>query len=957
MEIKNIRIIICTSDDSEMIKDGRQIKALANELNNKSNNAFIIVENVRASQVGEYLAKLHESELVFVLFYDSVSKEQREYFDRAVSLYKEKSNPVVVPYIKYVDDIDNVTEEISALQEYIGDELHLYYKSYGSSEALKLAVMLQLCQSGYVGLDVSIKDGKISYGTDEEIDTANIPMFANNDNLSSLKSTLAKLDKTLTGYFENPTPEKQEKYKSVLAKRSALMRQIVQAEKDLLEKMKEFVSSTSGGELDTDQMMAYRFMENGDVELALELLDSTAICEDLKNCEKAIETAKENMQRDIYKLCQRIDALDMMALTPEIMKEKQALLEEIRGYILKYPELNPIPLYRYAIFLKQHNNTAYAYKLAEEFYGRAKDKASVGAALNMMLELSVRMGLYEKAIEYGNIILSDNASHPSEVAAASYHLARVYHDMKEYETAEGLYIRSAETESELAKVSPYSNDKLSAIYQSLAALYKDMCTEAIGMDKKKYIEKALLYCEKSVSAARRMVQYNDAYCFKVGLAESLQAMGTLLASLGYREEATECFAESEDILKILVSADPEAYESKLASLYRSIATLFASIYYGTRQSIDVYLSTSSKYYEKAIGIYQRYIISGETRFAGALADIYEELGKLYYNNKNPEKAIVYFDRQTAIVDSVKYDDEKNYHMLSALYERNGRVYAMLKNEDKSMGCHIKSVNYCIKLVQKEPTYLGQLVIRLSSMLDSILRIGGTDAAYNVINEYVGEYCTLARQGGHIYEERIAHLFSAFGNTASDRGELHDAIGYYMKAVEFYEKVADDSNTLCIERLAELSAAVAMLLCSKAGDKENGILYLGKAFGYYGKLTESDFHKYADDFIKVTRTAAVISLELSEEAEAYDYFMECIRACKGRLQENPKSNLWIFTDCQYNIARLLLSSNKQAAGHHIKIAYEFCKELKETDEERYNDLMPKILRLYDIIIPDTETRPL
>ena len=40
MEIKNIRIIICTSDDSEMIKDGRQIKALANELNNKSNNAF-----------------------------------------------------------------------------------------------------------------------------------------------------------------------------------------------------------------------------------------------------------------------------------------------------------------------------------------------------------------------------------------------------------------------------------------------------------------------------------------------------------------------------------------------------------------------------------------------------------------------------------------------------------------------------------------------------------------------------------------------------------------------------------------------------------------------------------------------------------------------------------------------------------------------------------------------------
>ncbi|MBQ2798579.1 MAG: hypothetical protein IJF09_04260 [Ruminiclostridium sp.] len=116
MEIKNIRIIICTSDSNEMIKDSRQIKALVNELNNKSESSFIIVETVKASQVEEYLGKLGESELVFVLFYDTVSKEQREYFDRAVSLYKEKSNPVVVPYIKYVGDIDNVTEEISAIE-------------------------------------------------------------------------------------------------------------------------------------------------------------------------------------------------------------------------------------------------------------------------------------------------------------------------------------------------------------------------------------------------------------------------------------------------------------------------------------------------------------------------------------------------------------------------------------------------------------------------------------------------------------------------------------------------------------------------------------------------------------------------------------------------------------------------------------------------------------------------
>ncbi len=953
MEIKNIRIIICTSDSSEMIKDSRQIKALANELNNKSENTFVIVETVKASQVEEYLDKLCESELVFVLFYDTVSKEQRSYFEKAVEIYKDKSNPIVVPYIKYTDDIDDVTEEISALQEYIGEELHLYYKSYNSSEALKLAVMLQLCQSGYVGLDFSVKDGKISCGTGEEIDTADIPMFSNNDNLTSLKSTLAKLDKTLTGYFEDPTPEKQVKYKPILAKRSAVKKQIAQAEKDLLDKMKEFVNSTSGNELDRDQIMAYRFMENGDVELALELLDSTAICEDLKVCEKTIEAAKENMQRDIDKLCQRIDALDMKALSVETVKEKGQLFEEIRGYILKYPELNPTPLYRYAIFSKLHNNTELAFKVTQEYYSRVKDTESSDAALTMLMDLSIRMGLYEKAKEYGNIILSRTNSHPMNISEVCYHLARIYQDEKSYKKSEEFYIRTIGTELALVKVNPYRNDKLSAVYQCIATLYNDMCIADNGGNKDVYIGKALHYCEMSVSAAREMLKYDKHTVFKAGLAESLQALGTLYSNLGHSKEAAECFAECEEILHNLAYTDPAAYEPKLASLYNGIAVLFADTYFSDNRNNRIYFEQSREHYEKAITIYHRCILEGEKRFSLSLADTYENMGMLCYKDRNPEEAIICFERQTMLIDAVKHDNNKELHRLSDLYERNGRVYAILKDEDKSMNSHAKAVMYSIKIAQREPAYITQLAFRLASTLDSILRLGSTDTAYGIINEFVANYCELARRGEFIYEERVGFLFAKLGDTALEREMLYDAVDYYAEALKFYEKITREGDAASIVRSAEMSADIGTLLCGMPKDKKNGIAFYKKAFIYYRMLTEIDYHKYADDFISVARRTGAISLELSEEEEACKYFMECIRACKDRLQHNPKDNLWVFTDCHYNLARMFLTRDRESARLHITVARDFCGQLKNINEKAYNSLSPVVSELYDIIFPEQE----
>ncbi len=942
MDIKTIRIIVSVSDNSEMLGDCRQIKSLINELNNRSDGVCIIVETVKAEMAEEYISKLSDCELVFVLFYDTVSNSQRKYFDKAVESYRDNSKPLVVPYIKYIDDIDDVTDEIATLQKHIGEGLHHYYKSYNSGDALKLAVMLQLSEAGYLGLDLSVRNGRINYGGEEEIDTANIPMFANNANLESLKSTLAKLDKTLSGYFEDPTPEKQEKYKSILAKRSDIITRIAEAEKDLFAKMREFVGNTSKGNLDIDQIMAYRFMENGEVELALELLDSTAICQDLKLSEQAIEDAKDRMQRDIDKLCQRIDALDMKIPTLEIVREKGQLFDEIRGYILKYPELDPTPLYRYAIFQKQHNNTELAFRVAEEYYGRVKDTEASDDALLMLLELSVRVGYRKNAKEYGNSILAKENAHPLRVSEACYHLARIYQDEGNYKKSLELYNKSAEIENGFAAKDPYRNDKLSAIYQCMATLYNDMAMNMRDGYSEQYASRAVGCCEMSVGAARRMLEFDDYIGFRSGLAESLQALAVLYTNHGYTEEAIKLFAESEAILQEISGTDPLAYESKLASLYNSAAILYEKIYHREGCEISEYFDLCREYYESAVKIYQKYIVAGEVRFAYELANTYGRIGTLYYNDGKLAQAIENYDRQLSILDSVRGEDIRIIYDLPKLYERNGKIYAILKNEDKSMNCYMKALMYCIKITKEEPAYLREFAVTLSAASDGIITLGNPAPAVSMLNEFIEQYCRIADDGKYHYENRVAYLYIKLGDTAYRNKIYKEAFKYYNTALELYEKACRENDVPGIEKPAQLCEKIGTLLSERIRDYEYSAEFYKKSFVYYRMLTEIDFHKFADAYIWVARLVAITSLEFSDE-QALKYYMECVRACKQQMTHNPVRCRWIYTDCHYSIAKLFLPYDKERAKQHIMIAYESCEKMKDYNTGHYDVLSSVITK--------------
>ena len=181
--------------------------------------------------------------------------------------------------------------------------------------------------------------------------------------------------------------------------------------------------------------------------------------------------------------------------------------------------------------------------------------------------------------------------------------------------------------------------------------------------------------------------------------------------------------------------------------------------------------------------------------------------------------------------------------------------------------------------------------------------------------------------------------------------LYDAVDYYTEALKFYEKITMEGDASSIVRSAEMSTDIGTLLCGMPKDKKNGIAFYKKAFIYYRMLTEIDFHKYADDFISVARRTGIVSLELSEEEDAYKYLMECIRACKDRLKHNPTDNLWMFTDCHYNLAKMFLTRDKDSARLHITVARDFCEELKNIDEKAYNSMSPAISMLYDIIFSE------
>ena len=65
----------------------------------------------------EYDKEIADSELVFFLFFKKVGDYTRHEFEVALEAYKNHQKPKIITYFKYVDSIDDATDEVKSFMD------------------------------------------------------------------------------------------------------------------------------------------------------------------------------------------------------------------------------------------------------------------------------------------------------------------------------------------------------------------------------------------------------------------------------------------------------------------------------------------------------------------------------------------------------------------------------------------------------------------------------------------------------------------------------------------------------------------------------------------------------------------------------------------------------------------------------------------------------------------------
>ncbi len=357
----------------------------------------------------EFDKLLCDSDLVFFLFFSKVGEYTKHEFDIALESYKTKQKPKIVTYFKCVDEADMVAEDVKSFMNMLDTELRHYYNVYREIDTLKLGIFMQIKLMRLDSTELAIENGKLMYGKTQIAETKNIPMFGANDKLNRVRREYEEAEEKLRvakiAFFENGTDEAYLSFSEAASKKEEAEKALRDLEIAILavaEKMYEVTSN--GSKISDKQKAAYRYMERGEWELALTILDKDDILAELSHNEKLGDAMQERIAINSREILQRIDVLRAAGLEKGGIDEVLSLYETVYNITIKH-NLELKPLLEYAKFLHELNHDEDALRISEKlsyFYSDPDRDVGIDARAELFLErgkICVGLKRYDESIE------------------------------------------------------------------------------------------------------------------------------------------------------------------------------------------------------------------------------------------------------------------------------------------------------------------------------------------------------------------------------------------------------------------------------------------------------------------------------------------------------------------------------------------------------------------------------
>lgn len=502
--------------------------------------------------------------------------------------------------------------------------------------------------------------------------------------------------------------------------------------------------------------------------------------------------------------------------------------------------------------------------------------------------------VYDRAIEIYRKVLDKNPENSETKVYLSYiyrYLAGMYSDQENFVQAEECYkealgLLESEIEKEPENIPVSENIEVSEntpvpknipFSMAIADMYKD---SGLIFSDTEDTTKARGYYTKARETFRGLM---DKYPHLLGadknLASSLDELAELFSEIGDFKSAEICYKDEQHIYENLLQKEPEnpenpEYSLKLSDIYRELGDLFAE---------EEEIEKARAYYDKEIEIYENLhpTEADKLMLEANKADTWNQIGRLYAEEE-PETAVQYHERALPVFQEAFESDPRNEFFHEELLETLTSLGVLFKESqefEKAIQMYEKIMEVQKKLLELMPPAGCHDTDHDHDM----------DHDHEMNHEHALEHC---------HNLEIETTYFELGVLHSEIGNEEKASAYHRQALERFEQIiaeqSEDPKLLILKSGSAFFLGMSLLEKLESENKDSNVArkYYELALKTIEKLYEAYptnlklqemLASFAEQIGDIYRDAD----KLEETIKEYEYAYRSLKILYENDPENPK----------------------------------------------------------------------
>lgn len=508
--------------------------------------------------------------------------------------------------------------------------------------------------------------------------------------------------------------------------------------------------------------------------------------------------------------------------------------------------------------------------------------------------------VYDRAIEiYGKVLDKDPENSETKVYLSYIYryMAGMYSDQENLVKAEECYkealgLLESEIENEPENIPVSENIEVSEnisvprnilFSMAIADMYKD---SGLIFSDTEDTTKARDYYTKARETFRGLIdKYPDLLEADKNLAISLDELAELFSEIGDFESAEMCYKDELHIYENLLQKEPEnpenpEYSLKLSDIYRELGDLFAE---------EEEIEKARAYYDKEIEIYENLhpAEADKLMLEANKADTWNQIGRLYAEDE-PETAVQYHERALPILQEAFESDPTSEFFHEELLETL-TVLGTLFKENREFEKAIRMYERVLE-VQKQLLELMPPESCHDTNHDHDLdHDHEIDHDHEMDHDHALEHC---------HDLDIETTYFELGVLHSEIGDEKKASAYHRQALERFEQIiaeqSENPELLILTSGSAFFLGVVLLEKLESENKDSSIAkkYYELALRTIEKLYEAYpmnlklqemLASFAEQIGDIYRDAD----KLEETIQEYEYAYRSLKILYENDPENPK----------------------------------------------------------------------